>query len=78
MNGTDVPGSARPVRSTKEKVMDSRVDMVDLIRSRTPGYALPQPFYTDAAVFRFDLENIWYRDWLFAIPACEIRRPAIS
>ena len=51
--------------------MNIRADMLDLIRSRTSGYALSRPFYTDAEVFRFDIETIWYRDWLFAIPACE-------
>ena len=52
--------------------MTNRADMLDLIRSRTPGHALPRPFYTDAQVFGLDMETIWYRDWLFAIPACEI------
>ena len=52
--------------------MNIRADMLDLIRSRTPGYALPRPFYTDPEVFKADMETIWYRDWLFAIPACEI------
>jgi Rieske 2Fe-2S family protein len=52
--------------------MNIRADMLELIRSRTPGYALPRPFYTDPEVFKADMENIWYRDWLFAMPACEI------
>jgi len=43
-----------------------------MLQERKPGYALEQGFYTDPDIFALDLEKIFYRDWLFAIPACEI------
>ncbi len=43
-----------------------------LLARRNPAYALEQAFYTDPDVFQADLEAIHYRDWLFAIPACEL------
>ena len=45
---------------------------LDLLATRVPGHALPRPFYTDLEIHNVDLENIWYRDWLFAIPSCEV------
>ncbi|OLS53875.1 aromatic ring-hydroxylating oxygenase subunit alpha [Rhodovulum sulfidophilum] len=50
-------------------------DLPRLLAERKPGYALERPFYTDPAIFEADLETIWYRDWLFAIPACELEKP---
>lgn len=46
-----------------------------LLAARTPGHALERPFYTDADIFQQDMEQIFYRDWLFAIPACELEKP---
>lgn len=43
-----------------------------LLARRNPAYALEQAFYTDPEIFQNDLETIHYRDWLFAIPACEL------
>ena len=37
-----------------------------------PGWSLPGGFYSDAAVYRADLERIWRRGWLFAAHSCEI------
>ena len=45
---------------------------LSLLGQRIPDHALPRAFYTDPDVLELDLETIWYRDWLFAIPACEI------
>lgn len=50
-------------------------DLKRLLATRKPGYALERPFYTDPGIFEADLETIWYRDWLFAIPACELEKP---
>ncbi|MEL7347173.1 MAG: aromatic ring-hydroxylating dioxygenase subunit alpha [Pseudomonadota bacterium] len=50
-------------------------DLPRLLAARKKGYALERPFYTDPRVFAADLEAIWYRDWLFAIPACELEKP---
>lgn len=47
-------------------------DVQALIAARRPDHALPREFYTDADIFRLDLERIFYRSWLFAVPACEI------
>jgi stachydrine N-demethylase len=46
--------------------------MLNLLETRKPDHALPRAFYTDAEIFDVDLRNVWYRDWLFAIPACEV------
>ncbi|KGJ01506.1 aromatic ring-hydroxylating dioxygenase subunit alpha (plasmid) [Paracoccus versutus] len=46
----------------------------DLLARRRPGHALEQPFYTSAEIYQLDLENIWYREWLYAIPACQLAR----
>ncbi len=47
----------------------------ELLARRRPGYALEQAFYTDPEIFRMDMETIFYRDWLFAAPACELPKP---
>lgn len=50
-------------------------DLSHLLARRQPTHALEQPFYTDADIFAADLEHIFYREWLFAIPACELEKP---
>jgi Rieske 2Fe-2S family protein len=47
-------------------------DVLSLLATRKPKHSLPRPFYTDPEIFRLDLERIFYRSWLFAVPACEI------
>ncbi|SMX36435.1 aromatic ring-hydroxylating oxygenase subunit alpha [Maliponia aquimaris] len=47
-------------------------DVLSMLMRRKPAHSLAQPFYTDAGVFQVDMEQIWHREWLFAIPACEI------
>lgn len=46
-------------------------DLSRLLAARRPGHALERPFYTDPGIFAADLEHIFYREWLFAIPSCE-------
>ena len=46
----------------------------ELLARRVSGYALEQAFYNDPDIFQVDLEAIHYRDWLFAIPACELEK----
>ncbi|MGC8470509.1 MAG: aromatic ring-hydroxylating oxygenase subunit alpha [Acetobacteraceae bacterium] len=46
-----------------------------LLRTRTPGFSLPQPFYTDPAIFTLDLRAIFERQWIFAGLASEIAEP---
>ena len=47
-------------------------DALSLIMRRKPAHSLDQAFYCDPDIFQTDLEMIWYRSWLFAIPSCEI------
>lgn len=54
--------------------MDTRNEMLRLIRERRDGFSLQQPFYIDPDFYKFDLELIWYRDWLFAGHDCEIAK----
>ncbi|AXC49955.1 aromatic ring-hydroxylating dioxygenase subunit alpha [Paracoccus suum] len=46
-----------------------------LIGERKPAHALDHALYTDPGVFQEDLEQIFYREWLFAVPACELDKP---
>ncbi|MGI3168305.1 aromatic ring-hydroxylating oxygenase subunit alpha [Pseudooceanicola sp. C21-150M6] len=48
--------------------------LVDLLSRRIPGQSLDRPFYTDADIYQQDLETIWYREWLFAIPAAQLTK----
>ncbi|MBO6562275.1 MAG: aromatic ring-hydroxylating dioxygenase subunit alpha [Nisaea sp.] len=54
--------------------MSARNYMLALLAQRQSGYSLAQPFYRDPEIFRLDLEQIWYREWLFAIPSCELAK----
>ncbi|WP_428928821.1 aromatic ring-hydroxylating oxygenase subunit alpha [Marinibacterium sp. SX1] len=42
----------------------------ELLMQHRPGHALPQPFYTSPEIFEADIEAFFYRDWLYAFPAC--------
>jgi Rieske 2Fe-2S family protein len=39
------------------------------------GHALPGAFYNDDAIFEADIEAVFYREWLFAAPECELPKP---
>ncbi len=45
------------------------------VHERRPAHSLSQAFYQDEGLFRLDLENIFYRDWIFAGHDCEIDNP---
>ena len=45
------------------------------LRARPRGHSLPQPFYTDAEFFDFDLAAIFGRSWLFVGFEVELREP---
>ncbi|WP_425101572.1 aromatic ring-hydroxylating oxygenase subunit alpha [Tropicibacter sp. S64] len=47
-------------------------DVLAQLMRRKPAHSLPQDLYCDPGVFQVDMEKIWYRQWLFAIPACEV------
>ncbi|SDI57833.1 aromatic ring-hydroxylating oxygenase subunit alpha [Alloyangia pacifica] len=42
----------------------------ELLHQHRPGHGLRQPFYGDPEIFEADLQAIFYRDWLYAFPAC--------
>lgn len=53
----------------------SGLDPWALLLARKANYALEQAFYSSEAVYDLDLKEIFYKDWLFALPACEIPKP---
>lgn len=42
------------------------------LRERTPGMGLTRDFYADADIFSLDLEQIFYKDWLFVAHSAEL------
>jgi Rieske 2Fe-2S family protein len=44
----------------------------DLIKRQPSAHSLLQEFYSDEEVYRFDLERVWRKGWLFAGHSCEI------
>ena len=52
--------------------MQADHDALSLLQNRRPNHALEQALYCSAGAFQADLDQLWYKDWLFAIPACEI------
>ncbi|KJZ18603.1 aromatic ring-hydroxylating oxygenase subunit alpha [Loktanella sp. S4079] len=51
------------------------LSLSDLLARRKPGYALEGAFYRDADIFQQDMDAIFYKSWLFAIPAAELTKP---
>jgi glycine betaine catabolism A len=51
--------------TTSSKVLRS-------LRERTPGTGLAREFYTDAEIFGLDMEQIFYKDWLFVAHSAEL------
>ncbi|PZO82033.1 MAG: Rieske (2Fe-2S) protein [Mesorhizobium amorphae] len=52
-----------------------KAEMLSALQARKPGFSLAQPFYTDPDFFKVDMEQIWYRDWLFVGHDCEVAKP---
>jgi Rieske 2Fe-2S family protein len=44
----------------------------DLIDRQPANHSLLGPFYSDPEIYRYDLENVWRKGWLFAGHSCEI------
>lgn len=42
---------------------------------RKPDYALDRELYTAAEVFHDDLKELYFKEWLFVTPACELAKP---
>ncbi len=55
--------------------MNAHLSVQQLLARRKPGHALEQPFYTSREIYELDLEHIFYKDWLFALPACQLVKP---
>jgi Rieske 2Fe-2S family protein len=49
-----------------------------LLDRRRPGHALPQEFYTDPAIFAFDLEAIHQRSWIMVGFEVELPTPGCT
>jgi glycine betaine monooxygenase A len=54
--------------------MSPHLDLRTRLQRRNPLTALPAGFYGDAAQHTYDLELIWYREWLFAGHECEVAK----
>jgi Rieske 2Fe-2S family protein len=59
---------------TNEDDMDLHSTVLRQLKNRREGFSLEQPFYIDQDYFKLDMEQIWYRDWLFIGHDCEIPR----
>lgn len=55
--------------------MNAQVSVPELLARRKPGHALEQAFYTSPDIYQIDLEQIFYKEWLYAIPACQLAKP---
>ncbi|WP_225028191.1 aromatic ring-hydroxylating oxygenase subunit alpha [Xinfangfangia pollutisoli] len=55
--------------------MLSPTDIAAELAARKAGFSLSRPLYCDEGTFAADLEQIWYREWLFALPACQLDKP---
>lgn len=42
------------------------------LSARRENYSLSQSLYCDEGVYAADLAQVFYREWLFAVPACEL------
>ncbi|MBZ4021753.1 Rieske (2Fe-2S) protein [Rhodobacter sp. TJ_12] len=42
------------------------------LAARQKNYALPRDLYCDEAVFQADLDHVFAREWLFAVPSCQL------
>ncbi|WP_420342802.1 aromatic ring-hydroxylating oxygenase subunit alpha [Paenirhodobacter sp.] len=54
--------------------MLSQSDIHAKLAARRPNYSLERDLYCDEGVFKADLEQIWYKEWLFAIPAAQLTK----
>ncbi|WP_176082966.1 aromatic ring-hydroxylating dioxygenase subunit alpha [Martelella sp. HB161492] len=55
--------------------MTIRQQMLEGLKNRRDGFTLARPFYTDPDFFRVDMEEFYYRDWLFVGHDCELPKP---
>jgi len=55
--------------------MLSQSEMLARLGARRPNYSLDRDLYCDEGVFQLDLEHVFYKEWLFAIPSCDLPKP---
>lgn len=55
--------------------MLSQSEIQQQLNHQRPGFALSRELYCDPGVWQADLDQIFYREWLFAAPSCELSRP---
>ncbi len=54
--------------------MIETASLSDLLSRHKAGYSLAQGFYTSPEIYEADLAAIFYREWLFALPACSLEK----
>ena len=52
--------------------MLNTAEILNELAHRQKDYSLSRDLYCDEGVYQADLENLWYREWVFAIPSCDI------
>lgn len=55
--------------------MTTAADIADLVQRQRPGHALEQPFYTDPAIYRVEVERIITQNWILAGHRSELPEP---
>src|SRR4029453_4196 len=50
-------------------------EISELFEFRRKGYSLDAPFYTDATIFKIDMEAIFGQHWIFAASIAELPEP---
>lgn len=44
------------------------------LAARQQNFSLPRALYCDPGVYQADLEQIWYKEWLFALPTAALQK----
>ena len=52
--------------------MTTAMSVLRRLQERAPDTGLTREFYTDPAIYALDLEQIFYREWLFAAHTSEL------
>lgn len=55
--------------------MSTQDKTLGFLQQRKPGHGLSGKLYSDADVYREDLAQIWYKEWIFAGHTFELERP---
>ena len=53
--------------------MSIETSVLRQLRARPPDSGLTREFYTNEAIYQLDLDNIFYREWLFAAHTAELK-----